>query len=67
MPWASVVVAEGERGAHRAVILEGPARLTVQPLDAVVAAWEMRHGSRGEWASAWFAIEPERLFSYRAE
>jgi general stress protein 26 len=66
-PWGSVVVAEGDRGSHQAVILEGPASVVGEPPDAVVDVWEKRHGSRAEWASAWFEIEPELLFSYQAE
>jgi general stress protein 26 len=65
-PWGSVVVTEGDRGSHQAVILEGPASVVGEPPDAVLSVWEHRHGSRAEWASAWFEIEPAFLFSYQA-
>lgn len=66
MPWASVVVAEGDRGSHRAVIVDGPAVVAAQPPQTLRDLWEARHGSRADWASAWFEIQPARLFSYRA-
>jgi len=66
MPWASVVVAEGDRGSHRAVAADGPTSIVEEPPEELVAAWEARHGSRADWASAWFAVGPARLFSYCA-
>jgi nitroimidazol reductase NimA-like FMN-containing flavoprotein (pyridoxamine 5'-phosphate oxidase superfamily) len=65
-PWASVVVTDGEGNSHRAVAADGPATIVEHPPEALLAAWEARHGSRAAWASAWFEIEPARLFSYRA-
>jgi nitroimidazol reductase NimA-like FMN-containing flavoprotein (pyridoxamine 5'-phosphate oxidase superfamily) len=65
-PWASLVVADGEGDSHRAVIADGPAAIAKQPPESLLALWEARHGSRAAWASAWFTVEPERLFSYRA-
>jgi nitroimidazol reductase NimA-like FMN-containing flavoprotein (pyridoxamine 5'-phosphate oxidase superfamily) len=64
MPWASLVVAEGDRGLHRAVAADGPASIVEQPPEELLAAWEARHGSRADWASAWFEIGPTRMFSY---
>jgi nitroimidazol reductase NimA-like FMN-containing flavoprotein (pyridoxamine 5'-phosphate oxidase superfamily) len=64
MPWASLVVADGERGFHRAVTADGPAKITEEPPDELLAVWEERHGSRPGWASAWFEINPTRVFSY---
>jgi nitroimidazol reductase NimA-like FMN-containing flavoprotein (pyridoxamine 5'-phosphate oxidase superfamily) len=66
MPWASVVAADGERGFHRAVAADGPTTIVEQPAEELLAAWEARHGSRADWASAWFELEPARVFSYRA-
>ena len=67
MPWASIVVADGDGGSHRAVVADGPAVIVEQPPESLLAVWEERHGSRPEWAAAWFTVKPERLFSYRAE
>ncbi len=65
-PWISLVVAEGDRGTHRAVAVDGPVLILEQPPEELVAAWEARHGGRAEWASAWLEVTPARLFSYRA-
>ncbi|MGO9959650.1 MAG: pyridoxamine 5'-phosphate oxidase family protein [Solirubrobacteraceae bacterium] len=65
-PWASVVVAEGDAGEHRAVAVDGPATITRQPPEQLLAAWEARHGSRADWAAAWFVIQPARVISYSA-
>ena len=62
-PWASAVVSEGERGVHRAVVADGGVTVT-EPSEELLAAWEARHGSRADWASAWFELTPVRLFSY---
>jgi nitroimidazol reductase NimA-like FMN-containing flavoprotein (pyridoxamine 5'-phosphate oxidase superfamily) len=67
MPWGSIVVAEGEGEGHRAVAADGPATITRQPSEELLAIWDARHGSRAEWASAWFEIRPTRLLSYSAE
>jgi nitroimidazol reductase NimA-like FMN-containing flavoprotein (pyridoxamine 5'-phosphate oxidase superfamily) len=67
MPWASVVVGKGEGDEHRAVAADGPTRIVEQPPEELLAAWERHHGSRAEWASAFFELQPARLFSYAAE
>jgi nitroimidazol reductase NimA-like FMN-containing flavoprotein (pyridoxamine 5'-phosphate oxidase superfamily) len=66
-PWASVVIAEGDAGEHRAVAIDGPATTVRRPSEQLLAAWEARHGSRAEWAAAWFEIQPARLISYSAK
>jgi hypothetical protein len=66
-PWASIVVAEGDAGEHRAVAVDGPAAITRQPSEQLLAGWEARHGSRADWAAAWFEIQPARLISYPAK
>ena len=63
--WASIVVADGDGGCHRAVVADGPAVIVEQPPESLLAVWDERHGSRAEWAAAWFTVEAERLFSYR--
>jgi nitroimidazol reductase NimA-like FMN-containing flavoprotein (pyridoxamine 5'-phosphate oxidase superfamily) len=65
-PWASIVVVEGDAGEHRAVAVDGPVTIIRQPSEQLLAAWETRHGSRAEWAAAWFEIQPTRLISYSA-
>jgi hypothetical protein len=66
-PWASIVVAEGDAGEHRAVAVDGPATIARQPSEQLLAGWEARHGSRAEWAAAWFEIQPARLISFSAK
>lgn len=63
-PWASVVIEAGDRGEHRAVALDGPTMITVQPPGELFDVWHDRHGSRAEWAAAWFELKPRRLVSY---
>jgi hypothetical protein len=75
VPWASLVVMEGDRddGAtpHVALTAEGPVVLhegealeaALQPLQE---AWIARHGRPPDWAAALIELTPERLFSYRS-
>jgi hypothetical protein len=65
-PWASIVVAEGDAREHRAVAADGPATIRSHPSEELLAIWEARHGSRAEWAAAWFEVQPTRLISYSA-
>jgi nitroimidazol reductase NimA-like FMN-containing flavoprotein (pyridoxamine 5'-phosphate oxidase superfamily) len=65
-PWASIVVAEGDAGEHRAVAADGPVTIIDRPDEGVLDAWADRHGSRPDWAAAWFQIQPTRLVSYSA-
>jgi hypothetical protein len=66
MPWGSIVIAEGEGEDHRAIVADGPAAMVREPSEELLILWEERHGSRAEWASAWFEIKPTRLLSYSA-
>lgn len=66
IPWASLVVEDGERGTHRAVAVDGPVRITHRPAAELLDVWQARHGSRAEWAAAWFEVQPQRLMSYTA-
>ena len=66
-PWVSLAVTEGDRGGHRVVVVDGPVTVHDSCDEQVLVAWEERHGSRAEWAAAWFAVQPTRLFSYAAE
>ena len=63
-PYVSLVIAEGDRGSHRAVSVDGPVTILDEPPHRLLATWEERHGSRAEWAAAWFEVRPARLFSY---
>jgi nitroimidazol reductase NimA-like FMN-containing flavoprotein (pyridoxamine 5'-phosphate oxidase superfamily) len=63
-PWVSVVIAEGDREEHRAVIVDGPVTISTQASDELLAAWRARHGNAAEWASAWLELEPARFLSY---
>jgi nitroimidazol reductase NimA-like FMN-containing flavoprotein (pyridoxamine 5'-phosphate oxidase superfamily) len=66
MPWASVVVEDGDGEEHRAVAVDGPVTITGQPPPELLDAWEQRHSSRADWAAAWFELQPQRLVSYSA-
>jgi nitroimidazol reductase NimA-like FMN-containing flavoprotein (pyridoxamine 5'-phosphate oxidase superfamily) len=63
-PWVSVVVSEGDGDHHRAVVADGPVTISGTPPAGVLDAWEARHGSRADWAAAWFELRPERVYSY---
>ena len=62
-PWLTMVIAEGDDGAHIAVLIEGPAE-TLTP-DNVPA--DVRAAYRGDWISAWIRLTAERLLSYADE
>lgn len=77
VPWASLVVMEGDRDAdepgedppHRALTAEGP--VSLYEADAFCAAferlaetWLARHGHEPDWAVALAELRPERVFSY---
>jgi nitroimidazol reductase NimA-like FMN-containing flavoprotein (pyridoxamine 5'-phosphate oxidase superfamily) len=66
-PWVSLVVSEGDRGAHRVVVVDGPVTVHDSCGEQLLVAWEERHESRAEWAAAWFEVRPTHLFSYAAE
>jgi predicted nuclease with RNAse H fold len=64
-PHAALVVAEGDRGDHRAVRVEGPVRLHDGPeLEPLRQAWQERHGSDPSWAEAFVELRPKLLFSF---
>jgi hypothetical protein len=65
-PWASVVIEDSDGGEHRAVAVDGPALITRHPPKQLLEVWYQRHGSRAEWAAAWFEVRPRRLVSYMA-
>ncbi len=65
-PWVSVVIADGERDEHRAVVVDGPVTLHHEPPEGLLDLWEARFGSRADWAVVWFELRPERLYSYDA-
>jgi hypothetical protein len=77
IPWASLVVMEGNRDAdepgdeppHRAFTAEGP--IVLHEGEAFAAAfrpltetWLARHGHEPDWAVALVELRPERVFSY---
>jgi nitroimidazol reductase NimA-like FMN-containing flavoprotein (pyridoxamine 5'-phosphate oxidase superfamily) len=65
-PWVSIVVSDGDRDAHQAVVIDGSVRIVAAAPDRVRAAWAARHGSAATWADAWCEVDPERLLSYDA-
>jgi general stress protein 26 len=64
-PYASLVISDGEEGAHRALMAEGVVRLH-RPTAALASEWAERHGSDPTWAAAFLELAPERVFSYAA-
>ena len=63
-PWVSVVISEGERDRHRAVVADGRVTISASPPAGLLDLWEARFGSRAEWAAAWLELRPRRLYSY---
>jgi Pyridoxamine 5'-phosphate oxidase len=59
-PWLSLVVTEGDRGRHVAVLIEGPADV-VAPADTPA---DVREAAGGEWAGCWLRLRAERVLSY---
>jgi nitroimidazol reductase NimA-like FMN-containing flavoprotein (pyridoxamine 5'-phosphate oxidase superfamily) len=65
-PWTSVVFEAGDVHDHRAVAVDGPVTIASEASPELREVWEQRHGSRAEWAAAWFELRPQRLVSYSA-
>jgi nitroimidazol reductase NimA-like FMN-containing flavoprotein (pyridoxamine 5'-phosphate oxidase superfamily) len=63
-PWVSVVITEGDRDEHRAVLLDGPVTISAQASEELFSAWRTRHGNAAEWASTWLELVPAQLLSY---
>ena len=61
-PWLTLVIAEGDHGAHVIVILEGPGEV-VAPAEV---PGEVRSAAQGDWVRPGSA-EAERLLSYAAD
>jgi Pyridoxamine 5'-phosphate oxidase len=62
-PWLTMVIAEGDRGEHIAVIVEGPAEVIV-PAEV---PGDVRAAVTGDWVNAWIRLKAEHLLSYAAE
>lgn len=62
-PWLTLVIAEGDHGAHIAVLIEGPAEVLAP---SQVPA-DVRAAFTGDWVSSWIRLTAERLLSYGAE
>jgi nitroimidazol reductase NimA-like FMN-containing flavoprotein (pyridoxamine 5'-phosphate oxidase superfamily) len=65
-PWVSIVISDGDRESHRAVVIDGPATVVDQAPAEVRAAVQARQGSAADWADAWVEVQPSRLLSYSA-
>jgi hypothetical protein len=59
-PWLSLVVTEGDRGRHIAVLVEGPAEV-VEP---AAAPADVRAAAGGDWVGCWLRLRAERVLSY---
>jgi nitroimidazol reductase NimA-like FMN-containing flavoprotein (pyridoxamine 5'-phosphate oxidase superfamily) len=66
IPYASLVVMEGERTEHRMVLAEGAVELHDAMPEHVESAWRAKHGWHPTWAAAFAELRPDRLFSYEA-
>ncbi len=62
-PWLTMVVAEGDHGAHIVVSVEGPAEV-VSPDDV---PGDVRAASTGAWISSWIRLTAQRVLSYAAD
>lgn len=62
-PWLTMVVEEGDHGAHIAILIEGSAEV-VEP--SLVPA-DVRAAVSGEWVSRWIRLTAQRVLSYAAE
>jgi predicted pyridoxine 5'-phosphate oxidase superfamily flavin-nucleotide-binding protein len=62
-PWLTLVIAEGDRGEHIMVLVEGPAEV-VEPTEVPA---DVRAAATGDWVSAWIRLTAERLLSYAAD
>ena len=63
IPWLTMVVQQGDRGAHIAVLIEGPAEM-VAP-DEVPA--DVRAAVQGDWTGDWIRLTAQRVLSYAIE
>lgn len=61
--WLTMTVTEGDRDAHIAVLIEGPAG--VVPTGQVPA--DVRAAVTGDWVAGWIRIEAQRLLSYASQ
>jgi len=62
-PWLTLVIAEGDRGEHIMVLVEGPAEV-VAPTEVPA---DVRAAAAGDWIGAWIRLTAERLLSYAAD
>jgi Pyridoxamine 5'-phosphate oxidase len=62
-PWLVLVITEGDRDEHVAVIIEGPA-VVVAPADVPV---DVSASRSGEWISVWIRLDAQRVLSYASE
>jgi hypothetical protein len=61
--WASAVVTEGGRGAHRAMSFDGPVDVMTDAPPEILMGYQDKDGS-AEWASFWCELRPETVFSF---
>lgn len=66
-PYAVVVVSDGVRDAHLAVIVEGPVTVADALPPEVERDVVRQMGRVPDWAGAWIVLRPARLLSYAAE
>jgi general stress protein 26 len=62
-PWMTLVVTEGDRGAHIAVLLEGPA----QVVEPAAVPGDVATTIAEAWVSSWLRLDTRRVLSYATE
>ncbi len=66
LPYASLMVCEGQATYFTMVVVEGPVELYEVPPPDALAAYIEKMGD-ASWAAAWVALVPRKLYSYQAE
>jgi hypothetical protein len=61
-PWTSLVVAEGDRGEHIVVSIEGNGEI----VETDDVPDDVRREAPGDWIDAWIRLQAERVLSYGA-
>jgi nitroimidazol reductase NimA-like FMN-containing flavoprotein (pyridoxamine 5'-phosphate oxidase superfamily) len=65
-PRVSVVIAEGDRGDHAIVLLEGVVGIHADEATRtrISDVWREQHGSTPDWAAAFLELRPSRVYSH---
>ena len=64
LPYASLIIQEGEGDGHVVVLVEGTVTIVHRPAAGVLATYEARFGRSPSWVNAWLVLDPQRLLSF---